>query len=231
MLEACSSADAVSHSLSRTSRFQPDTQGILLSVSRCSVPKSGVIGGLSPFVHFSVTVQGLMYSPRVGGIVPLKLEFVSEGHLSGLVLGVFNASLPADLLPAGCTFDAAKEEWTVPGSDDAPARSLASGSLVYMRISDLGVAGGSVSLTGTLLTPAEAEAHKAKHSKAAQKAAATPVRQGGVKRRLEDTPASQPEGGAAAAEGGSASAKKAKKAKSDKAPAKKARKEKKSRKE
>jgi len=203
-------------------RFQPDTQGILLSVSRCTVPKAGVIVGLSPFVHFSVTVQGLMYSPRVGGVVPLKLEFVSEGHLSGLVLGVFNASLPSDLLPTGSTFDASKEEWTVPDAADAPARTLVSaGSLVYMRISDLGVAGGAVSLTGTLLTSEETEAHKAKRNKATQKAATTPVRQGGVKRRLEDTPASEVEGGAASA----------KASKKSKTPAKNARKEKKARKD
>lgn len=167
-------------------RYQPDLQGILLSIARVSLPAAAVTLSVSPFAHMTVKVQGLLYRPVLGSTVPVSIDFVSEGHIGGLLLGVFNVAVPKDLLPAGSSFDEAADEWAL-GSSGA---KVGVGSVLSLRLLDMSVSEGGLSLLATArpagpteaAVPAEVEAPKAK------------VQVGGAKRSREADGAGTPEG-------------------------------------
>ena len=104
---------------------------------------------VSPFVHLGVVIQGLVYRPKLQSVVPLAVDFVSEGHIGGLLLGIFPVAVPRDLLPEGSSFAEDSEVWTLGGEGG----QVTPGVSLPVRLVDMAVADGSMSLLAAPASP------------------------------------------------------------------------------
>ncbi|KAL0215839.1 hypothetical protein P9112_008023 [Eukaryota sp. TZLM1-RC] len=80
-------------------KYNHKYDGVVLSNTNISFPDdSGAIIDDSPFCRFEATADLVIFSPSIGSKLSGSVVHVSEDHISMLVFGVFNASIPRDTL-------------------------------------------------------------------------------------------------------------------------------------
>lgn len=67
----------------------------------------------NPFLHVRATVEFVVFTPKTGDTLKMTVSKQSEGHIAGLVFGIFNASIRDESLLAAefSTWDAESGAW------------------------------------------------------------------------------------------------------------------------
>jgi DNA-directed RNA polymerase subunit E'/Rpb7 len=78
-------------------KYIPELQGVVIQYSNIKVTKKPIpIKSESPYLHFHVSVEFIVYSPQIGQLCVGVVNKVSPDHIGCLLNGFFNASLAAD---------------------------------------------------------------------------------------------------------------------------------------
>jgi DNA-directed RNA polymerase I subunit RPA43 len=101
----------------------------------------------SPLVHVDVTALFTVFAPKPGMRLHGTVNKITPDHVGLLVLGVFNASIPRDSIPASYEYDPESESWTEHGFDSP---SLGAGTQVAFNVVSIEAANGVISLVGEI---------------------------------------------------------------------------------
>jgi DNA-directed RNA polymerase I subunit RPA43 len=71
---------------------------------------SGSIVAGTPFMHFEVEVDALLFRPIVGKLLVGRVNRMSSTHVGALVAGLFNATIPANAMP-GYSYNSEVDQW------------------------------------------------------------------------------------------------------------------------
>ena len=77
---------------------------------------TSVIVDESPFIRFTVTADCLTFKPQRGMEISGSVNMIGLHYIGLIVGGLFNASIPEDLLPEGSYYDSKSQSWIVNGS-------------------------------------------------------------------------------------------------------------------
>lgn len=123
-------------------RYSSGLGGILLSFSNVQVLTDGKIMNDLPHIHYQVSCDMLVFDPLVGTDLNGVVTESFHSHISLLVFGYFNASIPVVCLKdAGFEFDG--EHWKLGGTP------VALGENVHFRVNKVYESGGIVSIEGS----------------------------------------------------------------------------------
>lgn len=82
-------------------RYVPQFGGVLMSHSKLNfMQKLGKIDGDGAFANVLVSVNGLVWAPKIGMRLEGKIKLSTPSHVSLLVHGIFNASITSAHLPS-----------------------------------------------------------------------------------------------------------------------------------
>ena len=70
----------------------------------------------SPFIRFNVKADCLVFKPQRGMEINGTVNMVGLHYIGLSVGGLFNASIPEDLMPKGSSYDSASRTWTINGA-------------------------------------------------------------------------------------------------------------------
>ena len=70
----------------------------------------------SPFIRFTVTADCLVFKPQRGMEISGTVNMIGVHYIGLIVGGLFNASIPEDLLPEGSSYDMNSQTWILNGS-------------------------------------------------------------------------------------------------------------------
>lgn len=70
----------------------------------------------SPFIRFNVKADCLVFKPQRGMEISGTVNMVGLHYIGLIVGGLFNASIPEDLMPKGSSYDSASRTWTINGA-------------------------------------------------------------------------------------------------------------------
>ena len=120
-------------------KFHPSVCGIIISFSDIKIlQKCATIRYDCPFIHFDIAVKVISFSPVVGDTLSMEISFIkgvivggvvnkqSPEHIGLLVFGIFNASIPAEVLRKSMRFYGSA--WTMDGN------SLENGTEIKFRV-------------------------------------------------------------------------------------------------
>ena len=74
-----------------------------------------VIVDESPFIRFTVTADCLVFKPLRGMEIEGTVNMLGLHYIGLIVGGLFNASIPEDLLPEGSYYDNKVKSWIING--------------------------------------------------------------------------------------------------------------------
>lgn len=69
----------------------------------------------SPFIRFTVTADCLVFKPQRGMEISGTVNMIGLHTIGLIVGGLFNASIPEDLLPEGSSYDTQSQSWLLQG--------------------------------------------------------------------------------------------------------------------
>ena len=122
-------------------------------------------------VHVRVTMEALLFTPRLGELLAGRVNLVGPGHVSCLVAGLFNASVLGDELAGGYEFEAADgggEAWVATSRHTTAVAGAAA-----LAASAAGGAGGTAATAGSKRKRAGEEGRAASSSSSSSTAAQT----------------------------------------------------------
>ena len=109
-------------------KYSDELKGVPVTFGDIELPPGkdyGRILGEVPWVHVDVCTKILVFQPAVGLVLRGRVNKLSDGYISLLVFGMFNANISADEMYKKCTFNDSSGFWEwMPGF--APAMSAAS---------------------------------------------------------------------------------------------------------
>jgi DNA-directed RNA polymerase subunit E'/Rpb7 len=90
-------------------------RGVPITFENVRVVSKGSILNELPYIHYKVSCDALVFTPKPGNVLKGTVTESFHSHLSLVVLGSFNASIPArQLRAAEFEFDEANEQWKTP---------------------------------------------------------------------------------------------------------------------
>lgn len=67
----------------------------------------------SPFIRINVNADCLVFKPTRGMELTATVNMIRLHYLGLIVGGLFNASIPEDLMPSGSSYDSGKHTWMI----------------------------------------------------------------------------------------------------------------------
>ena len=67
----------------------------------------------SPFIRINVNADCLVFKPTRGMELTATVNMIRLHYLGLIVGGLFNSSIPEDLMPSGSSYDAGKHTWMI----------------------------------------------------------------------------------------------------------------------
>jgi DNA-directed RNA polymerase subunit E'/Rpb7 len=105
---------------------------------------SGRVIAEQPWIHVDLVTSLLLFKPMPGRIIHGVINQISDGHISLLVYGMFNASIAAEEIGKKFKFNYGNQSWESPDGD------LAKDDCVKCRIINYNFANGMLSINATL---------------------------------------------------------------------------------
>jgi len=102
-------------------KYSDGIDGILLAFDNVRIlGDGGLILNELPHVHFAICCDGIVFKPAVGCTLTGVVTESFHSHLSLIVHGYFNASIPASCLRSNrFNFDETSEQWCVESSSES----------------------------------------------------------------------------------------------------------------
>lgn len=130
-------AGVLSHLNSLLFKYQDDLEGILMAWDKgVKVQKTAAasIHPYFPLVHIEVKTNMLLFKPKVGSMLVGKVIKVANDFIGIHVLGLFNASIPADQIRGEFKYTSSQSAWI---SKKRPEHRLEVGCEVKFKVSKL----------------------------------------------------------------------------------------------
>lgn len=131
-------------------KYDEGVGGVLLAFSDVRYHNTpgaavGTIHDESPYVHYQVEVDALVFAPNAGAHLTGAVNECFPSHVGMLVRSFFNAMIPSHVLEAdGYRFDSQSQRWMRQDDDTV----IGIDSLVPFRVEKVHACGGVVSLEG-----------------------------------------------------------------------------------
>lgn len=98
-------------------RYSEEAEGVIIAMQNIKLlNQRSVIVDESPFIRFTVTADCLVFKPQRGMEISGTVNMLGLHYIGLIVGGLFNASIPEDLLPEGSSYDSASQSWIINGS-------------------------------------------------------------------------------------------------------------------
>ena len=130
-------AGVLSHLNSLLFKYQDDLEGIVMAWDKeVKVQKTAAasIHPYFPLVHIEVKTNMLLFKPKMGSMLVGKVIKVANDFIGILVLGLFNASIPADQIRGEFKYTSSQSAWI---SKKRPEHRLEVGCEVKFKVSKL----------------------------------------------------------------------------------------------
>ncbi len=147
-------------------KYSDELKGVPVTFGDIELPPGkeyGRILGEVPWIHVDVCTKVLVFQPAVGLVLRGRVNKLSEGYISLLVFGMFNANVSADEMYKKCIFNDSTGFWQwktgfapdaaaaantaiASGSSGSDNGSLMEGDLVSCRVLHFQQANGVLSL-------------------------------------------------------------------------------------
>lgn len=92
----------------------------------------------SPFIRFNVTADCLVFKPQRGMEITGTVNMLGLHYVGLIVGGLFNASIPEDLLPSGSSYDNYSYTWSELGDKmtnrNVKGQQLQIGSTLHVKV-------------------------------------------------------------------------------------------------
>lgn len=128
-------AGILQHLSSLLFKYQDDLEGIVMAwdkgVQILKKAGAATIHPYFPLVHIEVKTNMLLFKPRVGSLLVGKVIKVANDFIGLLVLGLFNASIPADQIRSEFKFNNGQSAWI---SKKKPEHRLQVGTEVKFKV-------------------------------------------------------------------------------------------------
>lgn len=93
-------------------KYIPELEGVALTYSNIKqLATKSIIRSESPYMHFKIQVDFLVFSPKVSEKLIGVVNKVSPGHIGCLVYGLFNASIATDQFGKKFTWNHETNQW------------------------------------------------------------------------------------------------------------------------
>ncbi|KAK8793399.1 hypothetical protein WA158_004758 [Blastocystis sp. Blastoise] len=138
--------DGVKKSLySQLMKYCEEVHGVLISMSKINIiNQSSAIVDESPYLRFNVQAKVVAFQPKRGMILSGIVNKTTANTIGLLVYGVFNASIPEDLLSENYKYDINKEQWLY--DEDV----VEVGNSIPFRVERLNETIGILNITGSV---------------------------------------------------------------------------------
>ena len=136
------------HVASLLYRFSVPLGGIPLACSNISLPADRAIVNTDFWpVHVVVKASFTVFAPAAGTRLIGQINKISADHIGMLVLGVFNASIPRNLIKPALQYDHVESKWF----DEGMQTVLAAGAWLSFRVAGLTTADEVLDIKGSIL--------------------------------------------------------------------------------
>jgi DNA-directed RNA polymerase subunit E'/Rpb7 len=130
-------------------RYSEGIGGVLLSFEKVKILSRGEILNELPHIHYVVSLNGLVFSPKEGQTLTGVIYECFHSHISLLLFGYFNASVSAaELQGAGYQFDARNLTWQKSQQHGHTESVLSKGKTVLCDCYKLYISEGIISIEG-----------------------------------------------------------------------------------
>ena len=101
---------------SRLLKYSEEAEGVICAFQNIKLlNRQSKIVDESPFIRFNVTADCLVFKPQRGMEITGTVNMLGLHYVGLIVGGLFNASIPEDLLPSGSSYDNSSYTWNVKG--------------------------------------------------------------------------------------------------------------------
>ena len=98
-------------------RYSEEAEGVIVAIQNIKLLNhTSVVVDESPFIRFTVTADCLVFKPQRGMEIAGTVNMIGVHYIGLIVGGLFNASIPEDLLPEGSSYDMNSQTWILNGS-------------------------------------------------------------------------------------------------------------------
>jgi DNA-directed RNA polymerase I subunit RPA43 len=130
-------------------RFSEGIGGVLLSFEKVKILSRGEILNELPHIHYVVSLGGLVFSPKQGQTLTGVIYECFHSHISLVLFGYFNASVPAaELQGSGYQFDARNLTWLKSQQHGSLESVLSKGKTVSFDCHKMYISDGVISIEG-----------------------------------------------------------------------------------
>jgi DNA-directed RNA polymerase I subunit RPA43 len=130
-------------------RYSEGIGGVLLSFEKVKILGRGEILNELPHIHYVVSLGGLVFSPKQGQILTGVIYECFHSHISLVLFGYFNASVPAaELQGSGYQFDARNLTWQKSQQHGSLESVLSKGKIVSFDCHKIYISDGVISIEG-----------------------------------------------------------------------------------
>ena len=93
-------------------RYSEEAEGVIIAFQNIKLlnQKSSIVDE-SPFIRFNVRADCLTFKPTRGMEISGTVNMLGLHYIGLIVGGLFNASVPEDLLPEGSSYDHQSYTW------------------------------------------------------------------------------------------------------------------------
>lgn len=93
-------------------RYSEEAEGVICAFQNIQLlNRQSKIVDESPFIRFNVTADCLVFKPQRGMEITGTVNMLGLHYVGLIVGGLFNASIPEDLLPSGSSYDNSSYTW------------------------------------------------------------------------------------------------------------------------
>lgn len=98
-------------------RYSEEAEGVIIAMQNIKLlNQRSMIVDESPFIRFTVTADCLVFKPQRGMEITGTVNMLGLHYIGLIIGGLFNASIPEDLLPEGSSYDSQSQSWMINGS-------------------------------------------------------------------------------------------------------------------
>jgi DNA-directed RNA polymerase I subunit RPA43 len=130
-------------------RYSEGIGGVLLSFEKVKILSRGEILNELPHIHYVVSLGGIVFSPKQGQTLTGVIYECFHSHVSLVLYGYFNASVPAaELQSSGYQYDARNVTWEKRQQHGSPESVLSKGQTISCDCHKIYISDGVISIEG-----------------------------------------------------------------------------------